>query len=82
MSAFALPTPARSPATTTVVVPASRPGLLVLLARRAALWLELSRQRRRLLTLSDHMLHDLGLSRADAEGEAMRPFWDLPERWR
>jgi uncharacterized protein YjiS (DUF1127 family) len=81
MSAFALPTPARSPATTTVV-PASRPGLLVLLARRAALWLELRRQRRRLLTLSDHMLHDLGLSRADAEGEAMRPFWDLPERWR
>jgi uncharacterized protein YjiS (DUF1127 family) len=81
MSAFALPTPARSPATTTVA--AARPGgVVALLARRVALWLEVRRQRRQLLAMSDHMLHDLGLSRADAEGEATRPFWDLPQRWR
>ncbi len=81
MSAFAIPTPARVSAATKAGT-AVRPGTSVLLARRLAAWFELRRQRRRLLTLSDHMLHDLGLSRADAEGEAARPFWDLPERWR
>ena len=40
--------------------------------------LETHRQRRALLALSDHMLHDLGLGRADAYREAARPFWDLP----
>jgi uncharacterized protein YjiS (DUF1127 family) len=28
--------------------------------------------------LSDAMLRDIGLSRADAERESTRPFWDLP----
>jgi uncharacterized protein YjiS (DUF1127 family) len=31
--------------------------------------------------MSDAMLHDIGISRADAEGEAMRPFWDVPQGW-
>ncbi len=81
MTAFALPTPARTSAATKAGT-AARPGVPALLARRLAAWVELHRQRRQLLSLSDHMLHDLGLSRADAEGEATRPFWDLPERWR
>jgi uncharacterized protein YjiS (DUF1127 family) len=38
-------------------------------------WLERARQRRHLLSLSDHMLRDIGLSRADVEGEAGKPFW-------
>ena len=38
-------------------------------------WLERARQRRHLRTLSDHMLRDIGLSRADVEGEAGKPFW-------
>jgi uncharacterized protein YjiS (DUF1127 family) len=42
--------------------------------------LETYRQRRVLLALNDHMLRDLGLSRADTYREATRPFWDLPER--
>jgi uncharacterized protein YjiS (DUF1127 family) len=42
--------------------------------------METYRQRRALLALSDHMLHDLGLSRADAWREAGRSFWDLPGR--
>jgi uncharacterized protein YjiS (DUF1127 family) len=42
--------------------------------------LETYRQRRALLALSDHMLRDLGLSRADAYREATRSFWDLSER--
>jgi uncharacterized protein YjiS (DUF1127 family) len=39
-------------------------------------WHELARQRRALLSLDDHMLKDIGLSRADAAREAARPFWD------
>jgi uncharacterized protein YjiS (DUF1127 family) len=38
-------------------------------------WHERTRQRRRLYALSDQMLHDVGLSRADVEGEAGKPFW-------
>lgn len=39
-------------------------------------WQRLARERRQLLALSDHMLKDIGLTRADAEREASRPFWD------
>jgi uncharacterized protein YjiS (DUF1127 family) len=46
-------------------------------------WQELARQRRALAAMSDHMLKDLGLSRADALREAGRPFWDEGgEPWR
>ena len=46
-------------------------------------WQELARQRRALGALSDHMLKDLGLTRADALREAGRPFWDDgDEPWR
>jgi uncharacterized protein YjiS (DUF1127 family) len=38
-------------------------------------WLERSRQRRRLGELSDHMLRDIGLTRADAWSETEKPFW-------
>jgi uncharacterized protein YjiS (DUF1127 family) len=38
-------------------------------------WLERAQQRRHLRTLSDHMLRDIGLSRADVENEAGKPFW-------
>jgi uncharacterized protein YjiS (DUF1127 family) len=54
----------------------SRPWLLV--ARAADLllaWHERARQRRCLRSLDDHMLRDIGLSRADVEGEAEKPFW-------
>jgi uncharacterized protein YjiS (DUF1127 family) len=32
-------------------------------------------QRRDLRALSDHLLHDIGRSRADVEAEATKPFW-------
>jgi uncharacterized protein YjiS (DUF1127 family) len=32
-------------------------------------------QRRDLRALSDHLLHDIGRSRADIEAEAGKPFW-------
>jgi len=38
-------------------------------------WQERSRQRFQLLSLSDHALKDVGLSRADVEQEAGKPFW-------
>jgi uncharacterized protein YjiS (DUF1127 family) len=38
-------------------------------------WHELARQRRALLTLDDRMLKDIGVTRADADREASRPFW-------
>ena len=43
-------------------------------------WHELARQRRNLLTLSDRMLKDIGVTRAEAEREASRPFWSLADR--
>jgi uncharacterized protein YjiS (DUF1127 family) len=38
-------------------------------------WLERSRQRRQLGELSDQMLRDIGLTRADAWTEIDKPFW-------
>lgn len=43
-------------------------------------WHELARERRQLAELDERMLKDLGLSRADAEREAGRPFWEVPVR--
>ena len=46
-------------------------------------WQEVARQRRALLALDEHLLKDIGITRADAEREASRPFWDPgQERWR
>jgi uncharacterized protein YjiS (DUF1127 family) len=47
------------------------------LLRRPALarWLRNRRERRELVALSDAMLHDIGLTRADVESEYGRPFW-------
>ena len=38
-------------------------------------WHDRARQRRALMELGDHMLRDIGISRADACREAARPFW-------
>jgi uncharacterized protein YjiS (DUF1127 family) len=46
-------------------------------------WHDISRERRALLGLDDRMLRDIGITRADAEQEAGRPFWDdAAVRWR
>jgi uncharacterized protein YjiS (DUF1127 family) len=39
------------------------------------LWLKRSRSRRALARLDEHQLRDIGLSRADAWREGMKPFW-------
>ena len=51
-------------------------SLVVRIEKLIATWQE----RRVLLSASDHMLRDLGLSRADAYREGSRPFWDVPAR--
>jgi uncharacterized protein YjiS (DUF1127 family) len=40
-----------------------------------------ARQRQQLRHLDAARLADLGLSRAEAEAEAARPFWDAPQHW-
>jgi uncharacterized protein YjiS (DUF1127 family) len=40
-------------------------------------WHERARQRHQLRSLSDQMLRDIGLGRADVEAEAAKPFWHL-----
>ncbi|MEO1330528.1 MAG: DUF1127 domain-containing protein [Pseudomonadota bacterium] len=62
---------------------AGSPGaasLLDALCRRWRVCAQVARERRALRELSDHQLRDLGLSRADVEREAHRPFWDAPRR--
>jgi uncharacterized protein YjiS (DUF1127 family) len=39
------------------------------------IWRERAWQRRQLEMLNDHMLRDIGISRAEAHGEAAKPFW-------
>jgi uncharacterized protein YjiS (DUF1127 family) len=38
-------------------------------------WVEVARQRRALLALSDEMLKDIGISRSQADFEGSKPFW-------
>lgn len=46
------------------------------LDRRLRHWQQLRRERQQLWSLSDAVLKDIGLTRADVEREANRPFWD------
>ena len=39
------------------------------------LWLQRCRERRMLAELSDHMLKDIGVSRADIDVEVRKTFW-------
>jgi uncharacterized protein YjiS (DUF1127 family) len=50
-------------------------GMLVRLAETIAVGLERRRQRLALARLDDRMLHDIGLTSADVEGEVTKPFW-------
>jgi uncharacterized protein YjiS (DUF1127 family) len=59
-----------------MMVPAAAPWTsAVALAEGVLGWFERTRQRRHLGELSDHMLKDIGLSRADVEVEVAKPFW-------
>ncbi len=70
-SVIALPRPA-------VAAARPAPGLGTLLVRLIDTlldWQERARQRHHLSGLDDHLLRDIGLSRADVEHETAKPFW-------
>jgi uncharacterized protein YjiS (DUF1127 family) len=57
----------------------TRVAAYLLAARRMAhmvwLWHSRTESRRALSMLSDHVLRDIGLTRADVDREVMKPFW-------
>ena len=66
-----------SPEARDIVAVAGAGATVLLGAVFAALytWQERATTRRRLLSLDDRMLSDVGLTRADAEREGLKPFW-------
>ncbi|WP_374431688.1 DUF1127 domain-containing protein [Tabrizicola sp.] len=42
----------------------------------------MARSRRSLARLDDHLLRDIGLTRAEAEAEAEKSAWDSPLHWK
>ena len=52
-------------------------GTLARLVQGYAAW----QQRKRLATLDDAILRDIGLTREQARAEASRPVWDAPDQW-
>jgi uncharacterized protein YjiS (DUF1127 family) len=50
-------------------------GSLVAVAVKLLEWQSRAWERRHLAGMSDHMLKDIGLSRADIEREVSKPFW-------
>ena len=55
--------------------PKQQAGLLVRLLATLNGWHARSVQRRQLARLSDHQLHDIGLSRSQVFHEVEKPFW-------
>ena len=54
-----------------------QPGIWQRLGRLLAV----TKQRRRLADLDDHLLRDIGLTREQANQEAKRRVWDVPGHW-
>lgn len=54
-----------------------RTGFVRMIVGAHALW----QSRRRLATLDDAALRDLGLTREEALDEAERPVWNVPAHW-
>lgn len=63
-----LPAPLHRPA-------ATGRSVFTVIGRTLVLWQDRARQRAHLASLDHRMLRDIGLSRADAAGEASKPFW-------
>ncbi|MCW1956018.1 MAG: DUF1127 domain-containing protein [Roseobacter sp.] len=51
------------------------------LRRLVEMW-DLAQSRRALAQLTAAQRRDVGLTRAQAETEAKRPVWDVPQNWR
>ena len=48
---------------------------LIRIAEAFLAWHDRARERRALMQLTDDMLRDIGISRAEAHGESAKPFW-------
>jgi uncharacterized protein YjiS (DUF1127 family) len=48
---------------------------VIRIAEAFLVWHDRVRERHALVELSDDVLRDLGISRAEADGEAAKPFW-------
>ena len=76
MTSVSLPT--RQGAAPRGAAPNAGSGIIGLLARvleRLLLWQERAAQRQALASLDDHLLKDMGITRAEALYEADKPFW-------
>lgn len=62
-----------------VIAPAARPANSIFEA--FGQMVALRRQRRALAKLDVVQLRDIGVGRAEAQAEAMRPAWDVPINW-
>lgn len=65
----------RSPLASQIGFAPSRSGLLAAIVDRVIDWQERARSRVLLGRLDDRMLRDMGISRADVDLEAGKPFW-------
>jgi uncharacterized protein YjiS (DUF1127 family) len=74
LGAAVLPSPFAPPGESESLRSTAKGGLAWVVAALLA-WHDRARQRRALLELSDHVLRDIGISRAEAQGEAAKPFW-------
>jgi uncharacterized protein YjiS (DUF1127 family) len=66
--------PSRGAAPQMIVQPRGRRWLVRAVDGLLA-WQERVRQRRQLMQMDDHMLRDIGISRAEVFGETEKPFW-------
>ncbi len=60
---------------TAPAAPRRHRGLLAKVLNKLRLWKTRLDGRRELRALDDHMLADIGLTRAEADYEAAKPFW-------
>lgn len=72
-----LDTPLASPA-----AQVSDPTWIKRLTRSLQVAHVLYKQRKALVRLDDRMLKDLGVTREQANSEAGRPVWDVPNHWK
>jgi uncharacterized protein YjiS (DUF1127 family) len=57
-------------------------GFLRTLPARLVALAAVSRSRKGLMRLDDHLLRDIGLTHDAAKAEAQRPVWDAPSHWK
>ena len=65
----------------TVISHANRKSRSASLRGRLMTFFALARQRRQLAALDQHILDDIGITRAQADAETQKSAWDVPQHW-